>query len=267
MSLTKTIIWDDVSSALIPELVIGQVTRDLIGLPRGSFKEVPGREGSWFFRQSRGRREIRAVCHLEAATTATRRDVIESLAEWLDVESEAKLQISDEPGIYYEAVLIEAPRPDEWREFATFELAWSAQPYSLDNDLSTESFASGVNTTHLWNPTLSVFCYPVIEITPTNGTLTGFNLTTNGDILTWSGSLADDATLTINSIAGVVLTGSNGDIELTGAYDPNLADMEGVSGTFPTLYPGGNNTITFFKVGGTATAITVTITYRKRYRR
>lgn len=267
MPQSKTVTWDEVLSTSIPELVIGQVTRDLVGQPRGTFKEVPGKDGSWFFGQARGRREIRAQCFILADSIAERRTVMEEVANWLDVTTEAKLELSDEPGIYYMAVLSEAPQPAEWRELGTFELAWQAQPYSYDNEPDTESFTADADELHSWDPGLVVYTYPIIEITPTNGTLTGFSLETNGDTLFYSGLVADDATLTINSIAGVVLQGSNLDIELTGAYDPLASDMGGVSGKFPVLLPGVSNTVHFVKSGGTATSITVDITYRKRYRR
>jgi len=267
MPLTKTITWDTVASTTVPGLTIGKVTRTLLGDHRGSFIPVPGRAGDWYFRERRGRRKITVECFIEASTVTARRDAMEALADWLDVEAEAKLVISDEPTVYYMGVTQSFPDPDEWRDVATFELEWLVQPYSNDAATTTETWVADADHIHTWNPALKTFNYPVISIQPTNGTLLGFNLITNGETLSYVGSITSGQTVTINSIAPIVTLGVNLDTELTGAYDLSGVFMTGIRGAFPELIPSGNNTVTFVRTAGTATAITITVVFRRQYRR
>lgn len=267
MAAGKTITWAGNPSSDIPEFVIGKVTRPLIGATRGTYIDIPGRDGSWFFGERRGRRKLVAECFVQAATIGERRDVILQVADWFDVEIEAALVVSDEPTVFYYATVLEAPDIDEWREVGTFDLTWSISPYSLAIELTEETWTADISDLHSWVPDVEVVTYPVIEITPTNGTLTGFDLTVNGDTLEFTGNIISGSTITINSIAAVVVTGPNTDTELTGAYDTSAVNMAGVTGKFPMLLPATTNTVLFERTGGTATAITVTVAYRKRYRR
>jgi len=266
---SKVVVWNGVSSATIPELIIGPMIRDLIGAQRGAFVDIPGKDGSYFFSQNRGRRKFTAECSVLAATSGERRDVLQQVANWLDVEYQANLQIGDDPGVYYEAVVAEAPQVTEWRERGMFELSWLVNPYALDNATETETWSSTADTTHTWDPELEVMLYPVISVTPTNGTLTGFTLTVNGYELYYVGNIADDATVVVNSIAAMVTSGPNTDTALTGTYDPADSLMLGVGGQFPVLVPNtpSDNSVRFVSAGGTATAITIEVLYRKRYRR
>jgi|SRR5690606_1893863 len=268
MAASKTITWNGVASTTISGLVIGQVTRSLVGEVQGTHVKIPGKPGSTYFPQSRGRRTISVDCFVEASTAAARRTAVDAVAAWLDVEVQAELYISDEAGVYYEAVLETSPDVDEWREFGVFTLVWKVNPYALDTNVDTESWTSGVNTTHNWDPGLDVWVEPIIEITPTNGTLTGFTLTANTDyVMSWTGLVADDDTLTINGIAKVVLGAPNSDVDLTGTFDLNDLVLSGFLGKFPILIAPGVNTITFLKLSGTATSFDIVVTYRKRYRR
>lgn len=267
MAGTKTITWAGVSSDTIPELVIGQVTRSLIGSLRQSFLDIAGRDGSWVFPDKRGRRTITAECFVMAPDISSRRDVVTSVANWLDVEIQSKLAISDEPGVYYEAVLGEAPDVTEWREAGTFTLTWLVNPYSLDDSVDYSSVTLTPSGTHAWSPGLTVDVYPVIEITPTDGTIDGFTLTVDGNTLEYGGAIADDATVTINSVASIVLAGLNTDVELTGAYDTLAVSMADVSGKFPILKADSGSSLTFTSLGGTATSVDIVISYRKRYRK
>jgi len=264
---SKTIIWGGNPSTDIAGLVIGKVSRPLIGQVRSQYIDVPGRDGSWYFGERRGRRKLVAECFIQADTIAQRRDVVEQVATWYDVEIEGSLFVSDEPTVFYNAAVLEAPELDEWREVGIFELSWSIGPYGWAIEPTDELFTADADHLHSWNPGVEVVTYPVIQVTPTNGTLTGFDLTVNGDTLEYVGNILSGNTLTINSIAAVVLSGPNSDTELTGAYNPLAVSMGGVSGKFPMLLPAMTNTARFERTGGTATSIDVIVSYRKRYRR
>lgn len=266
MPLSKEVVWNGVSSTTIPELVIGQVWRDLIGKPRTILRDIPGRQGAWIFDEERGMREIRMQCFIEVDDIADRRDAVTAVAKWLDFRREAPLTISDEPDIYYLAVLGEAPKPEEWRDLGTFDIKFLCQPHSHGVLTVTHTVNGDESFVDEWDPEIEIELQPVIEVTPTNGTLTAFEILLNGDTLSWAGTLASGDTLTIDSINVVVLTGAVGDVSLTGAYNPALLTMQGVFGSFPNLVSGVNS-MAFTRLDGTATAVTIVVKYRKRYYR
>jgi predicted phage tail component-like protein len=238
----------------------------MIGRPRGPKVVIPGRAGFIHFDQPPGSRTITAECFIEGATPQERRDRFELLADWLDVQLQSPLILSDTADVFYLGVVEDSDEAQEWRDYGTFELIWEVQPYSYGLTPTEETWSSGVSETHNWDPEVKALVYPVIEITPTNGTLTSFDLVTNDDTLLYVGNVSNGATITINSIGAVVLAGVSNDVELTGAYDHNDLSMAGVAGQFPVLIP-GTNSVQFIKGGGTATAITITVSYRKTYRK
>jgi phage-related protein len=261
------IIWNAVSSTTIPELVFSNPVRQMLGDHRGSFQEVPGRRGSWYFPEVRGRRLITVPGFIQVDSFPTaRRDAVLAVADWLDVDIEARLVLGDDPGFYYEAVLGDCGDVTEWRDVGEFEFQWHASPFAYELEGSEVELSATNNYNTAFDPDIFTPLNAVIEVTPTNGTLTDFDLGMNGESLSWQGNLLSGSTLTINGISTVVTLGSNTDTELTGAYDVNDLDMAGVMGRFPSLIP-GVNTFNFHVNTGTATAITVVIHYRKAYRR
>lgn len=267
MAQSKTIHWGGVASTTVPGLVVGKVTRSLLGSNRGTHRLVGGRKGSIFFGQPPGTRTVRAECFIESATFEDRRAALESLADWLDITTEAKLRISDEPGVYYKATLGSIPDPDEWREFSTFDLEWICQPYAFDTSTTLESWTSDTDDTHTWDPGLTVDVEPVIEVRPTDGTLTSFRVTTNNKQMTINHTVSSGTTITINGQAMNVTTGADTDTEVVGAYNPANLVVSPVSGRFPTLISGGNNSIRFQRLSGTATQISIKVIFRKQYRK
>ena len=264
-----TVTWNSVSSATIPELTIGKITRQLVGEHRGSFVSIPGRPGSHYFPEERGRRRITIECFIMAADSAFpagRRDAVTDVADWVDINAECPLIISDAPGVYYNAVLAETPDVDEWRELGMFELVFDADPYAYDSTGSSHLFnmTSGVPQTYDFG--LMAQTWPILEITPTNGaTTTGFTIEIAGQSFTYEAIVAVDDTVNINGLAMAVLAGSSNDVNITGAYDPIDLLMSGVTGIFPILLPGDND-IEITSLGGDSTTFDVNVIYRKRYR-
>jgi len=273
MSITKEVTWNGISSiTAIPELGIGTVTRRLLGVHRGSFLDIPGRDGANYFSDKRGMRSITMECFVEtsdfsAAPPNPRRDAIKAVADWLDHEGQYDLVISDEPGVYYQAVLVEPPDPEEWREFGVFTLEFLAQPYSLAFATTVITYSATVSHNNTFDPALDVYCYPTITITPTNGTITSLTLDVNGYQLSWTGTVASLSSLVINSSIPRISNGVVTDTQVTGAYRDAASAFATMSGAFPILTADANNYVIFNLVAGTATAFTVTISYRKRYRR
>lgn len=261
------VIWNEVSSTTIPEFVVEKVTRGLLGKHRGSFVDIPGRAGSWYFPDQRGRRKITMECYILASSFPTgRRDAVTRVADWLDVGDQARLIIGDDPTVYYNAVLLGDSDVNEWRQLGRFPLEFSVEPYSYDLN-ATSVLYEAVGNEDDWTDTFSILSatYPIIEITNrTGGTVTGITFTLNEATLSIVTPLADDATVTINSIGMAVLQGANDDTNLTGVYEPSDMLMSGVQGTFPILMPGNNSFyIAADPVGGT---FDVRVTYRNRYR-
>ena len=192
MAASKVITWNGVASTLVPGLVIGKIIRDPIGVVRTALVPVPGRDGAWVFPQNRGMRRMIVSCFIEEESTLDLRETDELFSAWLDVLGQAYLQTSDDPGIYYEAVLSGVSEDDAWRGVGQYTIEWDLQPYSLSESIDIESWTSDENDTHTWDPDLTIELYPVIQVTPTNGTLLGFQLITNGTQLTYAADVADD---------------------------------------------------------------------------
>jgi len=264
-----TVTWNAVSSTTIPELTIGKITRQLVGEHRGSFVSIPGRPGSHYFPEERGRRRITIECFIMATDSgfpAGRRDAVTAVADWVDINAECALILSDAPGVYYNAVLVETPDVDEWRELGMFELVFDADPYAYATAGSSHLFSlvSGVPQTYDFD--LRSQTWPILEVTPTNGTsTTGFSLEIAGQVIVYDTIVAVNDTVNINGLAMAVLAGASNDVNITGAYDPIDLLMGGVSGLFPILLPGDND-IEITSQGGTSTTFDVNVIYRKRYR-
>lgn len=269
--MTKTITWNGLSSTLIPELIIGPVSRQILGSQRGTHVEIDGKEGSYYFPQQRGRRSITVEMSILVNAMADRGDAVEAVADWLDVIEEAQLIISDYPDRYYLATLEDIPTVEEWRHLAgPFEVEWSTQPYALATATTTHAFVADADHMEVWDPAMALNAFPVIEITPTNGTLSAFNITSQAGNLNWAGvDIPSGETITINSIAPVVERGQTIDTMLTGVYDPANVDMAVLNGSFPIIVPTGSNFIEFEKIGGggTATSFSIEVHYRKKFRR
>lgn len=267
MAASKEVTINTISSTSVAGLVIGQVWRSLLGAFTGVHTRIPGRVGAWYTGQKRGLRELRMSCFVIGETFQDRRDAVTATADWLDWDDEVVITVSDMPGKYYLGVLSDPPDPDEWREAGTFDLVFLIQPYAFDETISTESWTSDADDNHTFNPNLKSPWYPIIHIKPTNGTLTGFTLESNGDTLYVTGlAIASGTFVTVNSIVPVVVGGIGTDVGLTGAFNPIDAILNGVEGSFPVLMPDMTNNIHFVKTGGTATSFDISVEYRRTYR-
>lgn len=267
------IIWNDVSSLTIPEFTCSTIKRGVLGAHRGTFVEIAGRDGAWYFPEERGRRKISIECFILAESfPQARRDVFTEVANWLDINGETSLVLGDDPTVFYNAVLLDPVDPDEWRELGEFGLEFSAQPYSLAMETSAVEFEQIMDDEWSYNFDVMSHTRPVVEITNVSGgTITGFNFIMGSDgsgfggySLNYPGALADGATLNINSIGMAVLSGANDDVMLTGVYEPTDLLMTGVSGTFPIIEPGVVN----MSIEGedTGAEVEIRVLYRKRYR-
>ncbi len=250
----------------VPEALVLQVLRPLAGTRRHVAVDAPGRAGSWIFPEEPGDRIIAIMVDLQADGFDTRRAAVRNLAEWADVGTMTRLVIDDEPDRYHDAILDDAPEISEWLTYAEpIRLAFRCNPYALALVPTVETFtASGSPDSGTFTATDDLDAFPVVEITPTDGTIATLTWTLNGDAISFAETIADDATVTISSISDTVTEGESGDVELSGAFNPAAVAMSTVSGSFGRIVGGSNSWA--LEWTGTATQVSVSITWRERFR-
>jgi len=253
-------------SSSVPEAVILDHRRDLVGRRRHVRRNAPGRPGSWRWDEEPGDRNLELDVHIAAASIAARRDAVRRLAAWADV-GDAQLVLSDETDRYYEAILDDNAGLDELLQYAEGTVRFVTGPYSLAIATSSElvTAAGPSPDSDSFNVGDDVNVDPVIEVTALGGTVTSLTLTVNGDALTWTGAVALTAgeAVTISSLSSTVTVGVNVDADLVGAFNVAAVDMADVAGTFPILFPGANAWSIAWT--GTATDLGIRFLWRERF--
>lgn len=252
-------------STAIPSAYVLNVTRPLVGRRRHKTVDVPGRAGSWLFPEQPGDREIAIEFDLQEATFEERRAAVRDFAYWADIGAVSNLVISDEPERFYQAILDDSGDVVERLAHGSVVIRFLVGPYALASAITVETISPVSDPdSGTFVVTDRVQAEPVVEITPTNGTMTGFLLTVNGYTLSWAGALASGETITISSLSDTVTLGANDDVDLTGAFDEASVDMADVSGEFPLLFEGSN--AWSISWDGTATTASLVFTWRERFR-
>lgn len=266
MTTTGVSLDGNVLSDIVPSAIVLAVRRPLVGRRRHVEVDVPGRAGSWIFPEEPGDRVVEFDVHVTEESFEDRREAVRLLAGWADVGDRARLVFDDEPDRFHSAILDTDATPAEWLRWSTIPLSFKAEPFAFALDESEEILALSGSSPKAgtFSAPDELAAEPIIEITPNNGTITAFGLELNGMLLGWSGLLPEDSALTISTISDTVTTGTNTDVDLTGAYDPDLVDMADVSGVFPYIVAGSN--AWSFEWSGTATDITIEITWRRKFR-
>lgn len=266
--------WNDASSsAVAPDLYVQRVRRGMFGGVRGIRLPIPGRDGGYYFSERRGTRRISADCTVVGDSPGDRRVDVVAIANWLDKLGEGELKFSDQDDRYWLATLVSDPDPDEWRLLGRFTIEWEAQPYAFSTSISTEvittsAAASGVGgggDDGSFTVPDEIDAYPEVTIVPSGGNVTSVSWTLNNDLLEWSGGpvLAGES-LVISSLSDTITVGLSTDVNLTGAFDPGQLSVEDADGAFGLVVPGINNWDIDWE--GTATSLTVTVRWRRRYR-
>jgi predicted phage tail component-like protein len=255
-----------------PEAVITRVNRPLGGTVRTEFVEVPGRAGAWAFDEEPGEMPIVVDIDVLVDDIADRRAAIATLRGWAQTPSgRSQLIFDDEPDRYWSVKLSAAPPMEDDEYFGRTTLTFSAEPYAFDTTPSTQDeVASGSPDSGSFAVDDDVDAEPEVVITPTNGTIASFALTVNGEEVAWQVGTGSPVTIlsgqsiTVSSISDTVLLGASGDVNLTGAFDPDDVDMVTVAITgFPVLTNGTNNWSLSWT--GTATSVDVDFAWRRRY--
>ena len=256
----------DLSTA-VPEALVLDVRRPLVGARRFEQVEVPGRAGAWTFDEEPGPRIIEVDLDLQAPDFETRRAAVRAVADWADIGTHSQLIFSDEPDRYHWAQLANDGDVSERLLYGAATLRFTADPFAYSTTTTTQAATANSNPdTDTFTIGDEVYAEPVIELTPAGGNLTAFVLTVNGYQVTWAGLLASGDTLTISSISDVVTLGANDDINLTGAFDVADLDMADVSAPdgFPLLFSGLNTWTLSWT--GSATSVALNFYWRERTR-
>jgi predicted phage tail component-like protein len=256
------------SSTTIPEIEVVRVRRPLVGKRRDDYVEISGRPGFWLFEDEPGARRITLELQILADSFEARRAAVIALADLLDQPGISKLVVDDEPDRFHRCRLADDPDPEEWLSHTgTFSVDLMAQPYTEAEEISVEILTPATPADLTFEAPDRVEGLPVVEVTAVGGTLVGFVLDMNGEVLTYGDTVANGQTITISTLAYVVTDGAPASIEdaLEGTFDPDDLDMASVSGDFPYVIP-GTNTVSFTKSAGTATSATVEISWRRRSR-
>lgn len=253
-------------TAAPPQLVVENIDRDMLGEHTGTFVHIPGRSGAWYFPDERGQRLIELHCYMLADSfPADRRSKLTEIAEWLDINDKARLILGDDPDVFYNAVLVNAPNLREWRNLGKFDLLFSVEPWAYDVVATSVTFNQESDDEWTYDFGVATATYPIIEIINTSGgSINGFFFTMNGATINYQGTIPDEGIITINSIGMAVLAGANDDTWNTGVYEPTDTLMTLVEGTFPILIPGVNDMEINTEVPGAT--LDIRVTYRKRYR-
>lgn len=256
--------WDGVASSGISGLTVQKIRRRMVGGVRDVAVDMPGRDGAWLFTENRGMRDIVATCTV-AAGLGSRHSAVVSVADWLDLQGYRNLIVDDQPDRYWRAYLADDPDPDEWRQKGTFDVRWRAEPYAWSVSTSSQcATATGASYSGSFTAADGIPADPEVVITPLNGTITSFDLTVNGDILSVGTGYTFLSGINVSSLSFTVTTGTSLDTDLTGAYDSNALQMSAVSGSFGRLNPGTNTWTLAW--AGTATQVRVCFRWRRRYR-
>lgn len=252
-------------STAVPDALVLQVTRGLLGARRDTWQEVPGRAGSWMYPEEPGDRTITITVNIVSAGYAARRAACNALAAWADSAYLVPLTVDDEPDRYWDAKLTGPAAPEEWLLAADIELAFRVGPYAWAASLaaSTDTWTAADGVPHTLTLPDEVKAQPVLQITAGGAPIPSFTLIVNGQALTYGAALAAGAQLTVNGIAYMVTTGANADTTLIGYFNPANVSMATVDGVFPVLAPGAN-TITLDTPAGQSA--TITAAWRRRYR-
>lgn len=230
---------DGVSSSTIPEIVVEDVTRQIVPSVRDSYLEVPGRSGSWLFEEEAGDRPLGIRVALVGESVAERREAVRKAARFIYAPGRRKLIISDEPDRFLWAKIADAPRSDELLARGRFEATFRTGPFAESTAISTATVAASGNLVVPDEDGLADFFEPVVVVTAT-GPVSGWTITTNGVALSYGSAMTSGAKVTVSTIAATVTTGDSIDTELVGLFNGANLAMTAVDGDFPKLSAGAN---------------------------
>lgn len=264
MTAGYVLTYDNSSSATaVPELVVQTVDRPLLPEVRDEYIDVPGLDGSVFYPGSAGDRRFSMDYQLVAADRTARRESVRALAKWARKLTPRRLIVDNEPDRFWEAKLVTSNTVLERAAVrGRGSLDWRTGPFAQSVSTSeTTALASAAPDFPVDTTASDVEIVPVIEVTCTGSSPTGFVLTIGGTALTYGSAVVSLDVKTISCVTATVVDGAYADTEFaTGSFDGASLDMADVTGSFGTLGGEGDSTVQLAGVTGD-----VRVVWRERY--
>lgn len=153
------------SSSHLRELKVGHSV-----LPPSNVKmlEIEGKAGAYFLKKTHGVRTITVEVAVIGTSQSNLRAKVREIADWLDSDKPEKLYFSDEPDVYYMAILSEETDLEQIVNLGTGELTFIClDPYAFRYNVNV-SLTAGATKTVPYYGTAKTF--PVITATATVAT-------------------------------------------------------------------------------------------------
>lgn len=202
-------------------------TRQILPSSRDSLEYIEGVDGPIHIDKPLGSRIVSITFEAKFSNDEERADVQSRVAQWLFTRQFTKLELSDEPGLYYMAKVLDDSDLDPEYFQAEFEIVFTCQPFKFgaehDEDLFTDSLG-GIFTNPGTYDSRALF-----TIRPTTDA-NSFELKVNDAVISYDGSVVAGDTITVDSRS------------LEFRLNGDLMIME-VSGYFPVIKPGDNELI------------------------
>ena len=201
-------------------------TRQILPSSRDSLEYIEGVDGPIHIDKPLGSRIVSITFEAKFSNDEERADVQSKVAQWLFTRQFTKLELSDEPGLYYMAKVLDDSDLDPEYFQAEFEIVFTCQPLKFGAKHS-EDILTGDTEGTLVNP--GTYNSPVVFTIKPIASMESLVLTVNGVTISYDGEINPDDEVTIDSES------------LEFRVNGDLMIME-VSGYFPIIEP-GNNTI------------------------
>ena len=202
-------------------------TRQILPSSRDILEYIEGVDGPIHIDKPLGSRIISITFEAKFSNDEERADAQSRVAQWLFTRQFTKLELSDEPGLYYMAKVLDDSDLDPEYFQAEFEIVFTCHPLKFgtehDKNLFTNSLG-GVFTNPGTYDSRGIF-----TITPTTNA-DSFELSVNDAVISYDGEVVAGDTVTVDS--------KSLELRLNG----DLMIME-VSGYFPIIKPGSNELV------------------------
>lgn len=201
-------------------------TRQILPSSRDSLEYIEGVDGSIHIDKPLGSRIVSVTFKAKFNNDEERANVQSKVAQWLFTRQFAKLELSDEPDLYYMAkVLDDSDLSPEYFQ-AEFEIVFTCQPLKFGTRHSENILVDDTEGI-LINP--GTYNSPVIFTIKPTVNMESLMFTVNGITISYDGEISSSDEIVVDSES------------LEFRINGNLMIME-VSGYFPIIEP-GNNTI------------------------
>lgn len=199
-------------------------TRQILPSSRDSLEYIEGLDGPVHVSKALGSRIISITFEAKFSNDEERADVQSKVAQWLFTKEFTMLRLSDEPGVYYMAKVMDDSDLNPEYFQAEFEIVFTCQPFKfgIEHDESVFTYDIGGTIT---NPG-TYDSRALFIVTPTIST-NYFEFKVNDATISYDGLVVAGNTITIDSKS------------LEFRLDDDLKIME-VSGYFPVIKPGNN---------------------------